>query len=70
MEKWQRSTPTHYKRDKRLHLMTTHANPYNRTLKYRLFQKELCNGIPNVFLLRVLRKRLKTYKLSIAQGVE
>jgi hypothetical protein len=37
-----------------------------------VFQKELHNGIPNVGVWRVLRKRLhlKAYKLSIVQGVE
>jgi hypothetical protein len=38
---------------------------------YRVFQKELYNGIPNVTVWRVLRKRLhlKAYKLSTVQGV-
>jgi hypothetical protein len=37
-----------------------------------VFQKELYNGIPNVTVWRVLRKRLhlKAYKLSIVQDVE
>jgi hypothetical protein len=36
------------------------------------FQKELYNGIPNVTVWRVLRKRLhlKAYKLSTVQGAE
>jgi hypothetical protein len=36
------------------------------------FQKELYNGIPNVTLWRVLRKRLhlKAYKLPIVQHLE
>jgi hypothetical protein len=36
---------------------------------YRVFHKELYNGIPNVTVWRLLRKRLylKTYKLSIVQ---
>jgi hypothetical protein len=40
-------------------------------IKHRAFQKELYNGISNVTVWRVLRKRLhlKAYKLSI-QGVE
>jgi hypothetical protein len=40
--------------------------------KYRMFQKELYNGIPNVTAWRVLRKRshLKAYKLFIVKGVE
>jgi hypothetical protein len=35
----------------------------------KMFQKELCNGIPNVPVWRVLRKHLhlKAYKLSIVQ---
>jgi hypothetical protein len=38
---------------------------------YRVFQKELYNGIANVTVWRVLRKRLhlKAYKLSIMQDV-
>jgi hypothetical protein len=37
-----------------------------------VLQKELYNGITNVAVWRVLRKRLrlKAYKLSIIQGVE
>jgi hypothetical protein len=37
-----------------------------------MFQKKLCNGIPNATALRVLRKllRLKAYELSIVQGDE
>jgi hypothetical protein len=37
-----------------------------------VFQKELYNGIPNVTVWRVLRKRLhvKVYKLSIVQHLE
>jgi hypothetical protein len=37
-----------------------------------VLQKELYNGIPNVTLWRMLRKRLllKAYKLFIVQGVE
>jgi hypothetical protein len=37
-----------------------------------VFQKALYNNIPNVTIWRVLRKRLhvKTYKVSIVQGVE
>jgi hypothetical protein len=40
--------------------------------QYKVFQKELCNGIANVTVRRVLRKRLhlKAYKLSIVQGAE
>jgi hypothetical protein len=36
--------------------------------EYRVFQKEFYNGIPNVAVWRLLRKRLhlKAYKLSIA----
>jgi hypothetical protein len=36
---------------------------------YRVLQKELCNGIPNVTVWRVLRKRLhlKAYRLSVIQ---
>jgi hypothetical protein len=39
---------------------------------YKVLQKELCNGIPNVAVWQVLRKRLywKAYKLSIVQGVQ
>jgi hypothetical protein len=38
-------------------------------LKYRVFQKEFYNCIPNVAVWRVLRKRLrlKAYKLYIVQ---
>jgi hypothetical protein len=37
-----------------------------------VFQKQLCNGIPNVTELRVLRKRLylKAYNLSIVEHLE
>jgi hypothetical protein len=40
--------------------------------KYRVFQKKLCSGIPNVTVWWVLQKRLylKAYKLSIVHGVE
>jgi hypothetical protein len=40
--------------------------------KYRAFQEELYNGIPDVTLWRVLRKRLhlKEYKIYIVQSVE
>jgi type IV secretory pathway TrbF-like protein len=40
--------------------------------QYRVFQKELCSGIPNVTMWTVLQKRLplKAYKLFIVQGVE
>jgi hypothetical protein len=39
--------------------------------KYRVFQKELWNGIPNVTVWRVLRKRLhlNAYKLSFVESV-
>jgi hypothetical protein len=39
---------------------------------YTVFEKELCNGIPNVTLWQVLRHRLhlKAYKLSIVQHLE
>jgi hypothetical protein len=39
---------------------------------YRVFIKELSNGVSNATALRVLRKRLdlNAYKLSIIQGVE
>jgi hypothetical protein len=39
---------------------------------YRMFEKELCNGIPNVTVWRMLRKRLylRAYKVSIVQDVE
>jgi hypothetical protein len=42
------------------------------TQKYRVFQKELYNGIPNITMCGMLQKRLhfKTYKLSLIQGVE
>jgi hypothetical protein len=38
----------------------------------QMFQKELYNGIANVTVWRVLRKRLhlKAYKLSILRGFE
>jgi hypothetical protein len=38
----------------------------------RVFRKELYNGIPNVTVWRVLRKRLhsKKYKLCIVRGVQ
>jgi hypothetical protein len=38
----------------------------------KLFKKELYNGIPNITVWRLLRRRLylKAYKLSIVQGVE
>jgi hypothetical protein len=40
--------------------------------EYRMFQKEIYNGIPNVTVLRVLRKRLhlNAHKLSIVQYME
>jgi hypothetical protein len=40
--------------------------------KYRIFKKQLYNGIPNVTVLRVLRKylNLMTYKLSNGQHLE
>jgi hypothetical protein len=40
--------------------------------KYRMFQKELYSGVPNVTVWRVLRKRLhlKVYKLSVVQVIE
>jgi hypothetical protein len=40
--------------------------------KYRVFQKELYNSIPNVTIWRVLRKgsHLKAYKLSISERLE
>jgi hypothetical protein len=40
--------------------------------KCRMFQKELCNGIPNVTVWRVLRKclHLKAYKLSFLEHLE
>jgi hypothetical protein len=43
----------------------------NDRVIYRIFQKELYNGIPNVAMWRVIRRRLhlKTYKLSTVQGV-
>jgi hypothetical protein len=39
---------------------------------FRVFQKELYNGIPEAPVWRVLRKplHLKAYKLSTVQGVE
>jgi hypothetical protein len=39
---------------------------------YSVSQKELCNGIPNVSVWRVLRKslHLKAYELSIIQHLE
>jgi hypothetical protein len=40
--------------------------------KYKVYQKEFYNSIPNVTLWRVLRKRLhwKGYKLSIVQHTQ
>jgi hypothetical protein len=40
--------------------------------KYTVFHKELCNGIPNVTVWRVLAERLhlKVYKLSIIQHLQ
>jgi hypothetical protein len=39
-------------------------------IQYKVFQKELYNGIPNVTMQAVLPKRLnlKAYKVSIVQG--
>jgi hypothetical protein len=39
---------------------------------YRVFQKEIYNGIPNVTVWRVSQKRLhlKAYKLSIIQHLD
>jgi hypothetical protein len=44
----------------------------SQDLLYRVFQKELYHGMPNVTLWRVLRKRLhsKAYKLFIVQHLE
>jgi hypothetical protein len=41
-------------------------------LKYRVFQKERYNGIPNVTAWRLLRKHLHltAYKLCIVEGAE
>jgi hypothetical protein len=49
-----------------------HSGVQKVTTENEVFQKELCNGIPNVTLWRVLRKRLhfKAYKLSIVQHLE
>jgi hypothetical protein len=45
---------------------------FKRVIKYRVFKKELYNGILNVTVWRELRKRLrlKAYKLSIVQYLE
>jgi hypothetical protein len=39
-------------------------------IMYRVFQKELHNGIPNVTVWQVLRKRLRLKELSIVQHLE
>jgi hypothetical protein len=38
-------------------------------MMYRMFKKELYNGVPNITVWKLLRKRLYlgTYKLSIVQ---
>jgi hypothetical protein len=42
------------------------------THTYRVFQKELYNGIPNVTVCQVLQKHLhlKVYKVSVVQHLE
>jgi hypothetical protein len=47
-------------------------SPVTEPFQIQVFQKEIYNGIPNVDVWRVLRKRLhlKAYKLSIVQSVE
>jgi hypothetical protein len=41
-----------------LYCIWMHGKIYHCSHIYRMFQKELYNGIPNVFVWRVLQKRL------------